>query len=56
MARTVNVRVVTIVTLVLNVRRRYRDSPLPLFRRVINLVVAPYFATFVKAAVNVVLP
>jgi hypothetical protein len=36
--RAVNVRVVTVLALVLNVRRRNRDATLTLFRRVVNLV------------------
>ncbi len=58
MPRTINVGVVTIFTLVLHVCRGNRDAALPLFRRIINLVVAYYFAaiTLVSAAVSVVLP
>src|SRR5215469_12845834 len=36
--RTVHVRVVTLVRLVLHVRRRNRDPPLPLLRRLVDLV------------------
>ncbi len=62
MTRTVHVRVMTRVRLILHVRRRNRDAALPLLRRIVNLVERrvspPCFAaiTFVNAAVNVVLP
>src|SRR5215475_2746722 len=39
MARAVDVRVVTVLRLVLDVRRRDRDPPLPLLRRLVDLVV-----------------
>src|SRR5690606_2003584 len=37
--RTVHVRVVTLVTLVLHVRRRYRYAARLLLRRIVNLIV-----------------
>ena len=61
-ARAVDVRVVPLVRLVLDVRRRDRDAALVLFRRLVDLVVRrelrqPFVAcTFVIAAVSVVLP
>ena len=56
-------RIVTILRLVLHVRRRNRDPALAFFRRIVNLIVRLeltttlfYAITFVIAAVNVVLP
>ena len=43
--RAVNVRVVTVRTLVLHVRRRNRNTARPLFRRLVNLVVRIYLTT-----------
>ena len=60
--RAVHVRVVTLLRLVLHVRRRDRDPALPLFRRLVDLVEGdeirqPFVAsTFVIAAVSVVFP
>src|SRR5438552_1649114 len=39
--RTVDVRVVALARLVLHVRHRYRDPPLPLFRRIVDRAVLP---------------
>jgi len=56
------VRVMPRIALILHVRRRNRDPPRPLLRRLVNLVVglelpANFSAiTFVSAAVKVVLP
>ena len=47
MTRAVHVRVVTLVTLVLHVRRRNRDATLLLLRRIVNLVVTPDFTVTV---------
>jgi hypothetical protein len=58
----VNVRVVTRVALVLDVRRRNGDTALTLFRRIVDLSKAYRFTTvllaitLVIAAVSVVLP
>ena len=62
-ARAVHVCVVPVRRLVLDVRRRNRDTALALFRRVVNRIkrTEQFFGlcfdnTFVIAAVNVVLP
>jgi hypothetical protein len=61
-ARAVDVRVVALVALVLDVRRRDRDAARLLFRRLVDLVERRELrqplpaCTFVIAAVNVVLP
>src|SRR5690606_18708613 len=38
-SRTVHMRIVTLVRLILHMRRRNRNPPLPLLRRLVNLVV-----------------
>ncbi len=47
--RAVHVRVVPRLALVLHVRRRDRDAALPLFRRVVDLVVLFYLSPMLRA-------